>query len=99
MSGVGDMLIVGEKINGTRKRVGEAILGRDSHYIKNLAVSQVEAGADFLDVNAGTSPDREPEDLLWLVDVVQNAVGRPLCLDSANPIALSAAVRQQNRRR
>ncbi len=86
------MIIIGEKINGTRKQVARAISERNRIYIESLAVSQSEAGAAYLDVNAGTHPDREADDLLWLVSVVQGSVDTPLCLDSANPAALAAAL-------
>jgi len=86
------MKIIGEKINGTRKKVKEAVLGRDAAFIQKLASDQANAGATWIDVNAGTSTDREPEDLIWLVQAVQAAVDKPLCLDSANPAALSAAL-------
>jgi cobalamin-dependent methionine synthase I len=86
------MLIIGEKINGTRKEVARAVHERDAEFIRTLARTQAEAGADFLDVNAGTNPDREPADLVWLVGVIQEAVEKPLCLDSANPKALAAAL-------
>jgi 5-methyltetrahydrofolate--homocysteine methyltransferase len=91
------MQIIGEKINGTRKRVGEAILNRNEEVIRDLAKEQAKAGVDLLDVNAGTNPDREPGDLAWLVRTVQDAVEVPLCLDSANPIALTAALKQIGR--
>ncbi len=52
------MIIIGEKINGTRKEVGAAIVNRDSPLIKHLAREQIEAGADYLDLNAWTHPDR-----------------------------------------
>ncbi|MHB8767031.1 MAG: dihydropteroate synthase [Deferrisomatales bacterium] len=86
------MIIIGEKINGTRKEVREAVTGRDAEFIVALARRQAEAGASYLDVNAGTSPDREPDDLVWLVRTVEAAVQVPLCLDSANPKALAAAL-------
>lgn len=86
------MEIIGEKINGTRKRVAQAILERDAAFIQDLARRQAEAGAHWLDVNAGTPADREPEDLVWLVQTVQQAVDTPLCLDSPNPQALKAAM-------
>jgi 5-methyltetrahydrofolate--homocysteine methyltransferase len=86
------MLIIGEKINGTRKRVGEAVINRDAGLIRDLAISQTQAGANLLDVNAGTPPDRELDDLVWLVRTVQEAVDVPLCLDSPNFEALAAAV-------
>jgi 5-methyltetrahydrofolate--homocysteine methyltransferase len=87
------MLIIGEKINGTRKSVGQAVLARDADFIRKLAQDQVEAGADFLDVNAGTGPDRDFDDLVWLVQTVQEVVDTPLCLDSPNPKALALAVK------
>ena len=86
------MKIIGEKINGTRKRVARAIAERDETYIKDLAVSQSEAGADWLDVNAGTHPAQEPDDLTWLIENIQAVVETPLSLDSANPVALQAVM-------
>ncbi len=86
------MEIIGEKINGTRKRVGQAIQDRDAAFIQDLAQRQAEAGAHWLDVNAGTPADREPDDLVWLVQTVQQVVSTPLCLDSPNPEALRAAI-------
>lgn len=86
------MKIIGEKINGTRKPVGQAIAARDSVFIQDLARRQCEAGADWLDVNAGTPPDREPDDLAWLVQTVQVIGEVRLSLDSANPAALARAL-------
>ena len=87
------MIIIGEKINGTRKEVGEAIENRDSQLIRLLAREQIEAGADYLDLNAGSHPDREPADMAWLVTTVQEEISEPkLCLDSANPQALMAGI-------
>jgi 5-methyltetrahydrofolate--homocysteine methyltransferase len=82
------MLIIGEKINGTLKKTAAAIAARDLAFIQDLACRQAQAGAHYLDVNAGTAAGREPEDLAWLVESVQAAVDLPLCLDSANPAAL-----------
>jgi 5-methyltetrahydrofolate corrinoid/iron sulfur protein methyltransferase len=86
------MKIIGEKINGTRAQVRTAIISRDASFIKGLAESQVTAGVDLLDVNAGTTPDREPDDLVWLVKTVQEAVDIPLCIDSTNTVALTEAL-------
>lgn len=60
--------------------------------IEDLARRQAAAGATWIDVNAGTSPDREAEDMAWLVETVQGAVETPLCIDTANPRALDAAL-------
>lgn len=86
------MIIIGEKINGTRKAVAQAIRERDAAFIRDLAKSQADAGIAFLDINAGTAPDREPEDIAWLVTTVQEVCDVSLCLDSANPTALRAGL-------
>ncbi len=86
------MLIIGERINSTRKRINKAVRDRDAGYIAGQAKKQVAAGADYIDVNAGTSVAHEVEDFKWLVETVQAAVDVPLCLDSANPEALEAAL-------
>ena len=85
------MFIIGERINATRKRVGEAVLRQDADLIRREALRQVEAGADMLDVNGGIEA-RDAEFLPWLVQVVQDAVDVPLCLDSPNPEALRRAL-------
>jgi cobalamin-dependent methionine synthase I len=85
--------IIAEKINGTRKRVAQAIQERDAEFIKNLAKEQSDAGATWLDANAGTAPQREPEDLIWLVENIQAVTDVPIALDSANVKALQAAIK------
>jgi len=91
------MKIIGEKINGTIDAVGKAVEKRDDDFIQKLAISQDKAGAFWLDVNAGTLPDKEPEDLAWLVKVVQKVSDLPLCLDSANKDALAYAIQKVDR--
>ena len=92
------MIIIGEKINGTRKQVAEAIQNRDTDFIRDLAARQFENGASYLDVNAGTLPKREPEDMVWLVETVQKAVpDTTLCLDSANHQALRAGIEKADK--
>ncbi|TGE35118.1 methyltetrahydrofolate cobalamin methyltransferase [Desulfosporosinus fructosivorans] len=78
------MIIIGEKINGTIPSVKKAIQEKDEQFIHNLAIKQAEAGADYLDICASTSPDIEVETLKWLMDIVQNSVDTPLCIDSPN---------------
>ena len=85
------MLIIGETINASIKRVAEAISARDEESIASLARQQVEAGAHMLDVNAGTGMRDEKDDILWLIRTIQKAVDIPLVLDSSNPEILVAA--------
>jgi cobalamin-dependent methionine synthase I len=88
------MRIIGERINGTWTRVKKAVSAREKSFIQELAQRQAEADVDWLDVGAGTPAEREPEDLAWLVQTVQEVVEVPLCLDSANPRALATAIKE-----
>jgi 5-methyltetrahydrofolate--homocysteine methyltransferase len=87
------MIVIGENINTSRKSIAQAVEKRDAVFIRKVARSQADAGADYIDVNAGTFLDQEIECLCWLVEIVQEEVGLPLCLDSPNPAALSEAIK------
>ena len=86
------MLIVGELINASRKAVASAIEAQDGEKIQNIAYEQVQAGADFIDVNAGVFVGEEADYLQWLVKTVQNGVNSPCCIDSPDPSAIEKAL-------
>jgi len=88
------MVIVGEKINTSRKGVEEAVRKRDAAFIAKAAREQAAAGANYIDVNAGTFLEQEVDCLCWLVETVQSEVDLPLSLDSPNPKALSEAMKR-----
>jgi len=85
------MLIIGELINATRKKVAAAVEARDAGFIRELAQRQASAGADILDVNGGV-PGREAESLEWLINAVQEATDLPLSIDSSDPEAVRRAL-------
>jgi cobalamin-dependent methionine synthase I len=87
------MIIVGELINASRKDIRSAIQEKDAYGLQRLAQEQREAGADYIDVNAGVFAGQEPEYLAWLVQVVQQAVDAPCCIDSPDPKAIEAALK------
>ncbi|MFH1777760.1 MAG: dihydropteroate synthase [Candidatus Omnitrophota bacterium] len=87
------MIIVGERINSSRQDIARAIKEKDKIPLQKEAMLQAEAGAAFIDVNCAMSMEREPEDMCWLVEVVQSAVDLPLCIDSINPAALGEALK------
>ncbi len=87
------MIIIGELINSTRKKIKQAIDEEDVKYIQELALKQEEAGADYIDVNAGAYVHDEAKHLVWLVEKVQEVVSKPLALDSPDPNALEAALK------
>jgi 5-methyltetrahydrofolate--homocysteine methyltransferase len=87
------MIVVGELINASRKAMGPAIEKKDAAEIQRVAKEQREAGADYIDVNAGIFVGQEAEYLTWLVQTVQAAVTAPCCIDSPDPKAIEAALK------
>jgi 5-methyltetrahydrofolate corrinoid/iron sulfur protein methyltransferase len=86
------MLIIGENITIGTDEVQEAIAERDAETIQRKAVSQVEHGADILDLNIGPQKRHGVEVMGWIVDAVQEVVDVPLCLDTTNVAALEAGL-------
>lgn len=87
------MIIVGELINASRKAIAAAIEAQDRDTIQQVAKNQFEAGANYIDVNAGVFVGKEPEYLEWLVTTVQSAVDGPCSIDSPDPKAIEAALK------
>lgn len=86
-------IIIGEKINPTgRKKLAAALKDGNYEYVRQLAVKQVEAGADILDVNVGVPGLDEVAVLPEVAKMVAETVDVPICLDSANRDALAAAL-------
>jgi 5-methyltetrahydrofolate--homocysteine methyltransferase len=87
-------VLIGERINPTgKKRLAEAMKAGDLEIVRKEALAQVQAGADVLDVNVGTFGVDEVALLPKAVRTVMDTVDVPLCLDSANPEALAAALK------
>ncbi len=86
------MIIIGELINASRKAIKEAIEAKDAKVIQKVAIDQVEAGANYIDVNAGIFVGKEPEYLGWLVETVQQVTDKPCAIDSPDPAAIEAAM-------
>ena len=89
--------VIGERINPTgKKRLKQALLEEDLDYVASLAVEQMDAGADILDVNVGMPGVDEVALLPKVVKKLQSVVPLPLQLDTTNPAALEAALRVYN---
>ena len=86
-------VLIGERINPTgKKRLAAALAAGDMEIVRQEALAQVEAGADVLDVNVGAAGVDEVALLPQAVRLVMETVEVPLCIDSANPQALRAAL-------
>ncbi len=85
------MIIIGELINSTRKKVKEAIEKKDEHYIRKLV--HLQKGATFIDVNSAMSRKSEIEDLAWLINIVQSETDLPLSIDTPNEDAMEEGIK------
>jgi 5-methyltetrahydrofolate--homocysteine methyltransferase len=86
-------VLIGERINPTgKKKLSAALQAGELELLRELASSQVEAGADILDVNVGASGVDEVAILPQAVQMVMQSVDVPLSIDTDNPEALAAAL-------
>jgi len=87
-------VIIGERINPTgRKLMLKALQEGNFDMVRKDAKSQVEAGAKILDVNAGVPGADEPALLKQVMATVMEVTDVPLCIDTADPEALEAALK------
>ena len=85
--------VIGERINPTgRKKVLASLQAGDFEIVRQDALAQLEAGAAILDVNAGVPGADEAALLVEVMKIVMEVSDAPLCIDTADPAALQAAL-------
>jgi 5-methyltetrahydrofolate--homocysteine methyltransferase len=90
----GPVIIIGECINPTRrKKLVSTLQDGNFDYVLELAQSQINAGADVLDVNVGFPGVDDVKLLPETVLAIRSRFDTPLCLDSPNPKAIEAALK------
>ncbi|MDD5702965.1 MAG: dihydropteroate synthase [Dehalococcoidales bacterium] len=87
-------VLIGERINPAgKKKLAESLKASNMDIVRKEAVEQVKAGADVLDVNVTVFGMDEVPILPMAVKAVMEVTDVPLCIDSANPEALIAALK------
>jgi 5-methyltetrahydrofolate corrinoid/iron sulfur protein methyltransferase len=95
------VIIIGEKINASIPKSKIIIQERDEKKLLELAGGQVDAGADFIDVNVGTgigSREDEINSMEWAITTIQQELDIPLCIDSADHVVLEAGIKARDGR-
>jgi len=87
------MIIIGERLNSTRRPVLEAMQRRYGDFLATEAVRQKDAGADYIDLNAAALMEEEVPTLTWAIPLLQKAASLPLAIDSPNPKAIEAGLK------
>ena len=86
-------VIIGERINPTnRKLLAEEMKAGNLERVQQDAMSQVNAGAQILDVNAGVPLADEPKILADSIKLIQSISDVPLCIDSSIVEALKCGL-------
>lgn len=88
------MIIIGERLNSSRKQAYGAMLDRDRDYILEQAFKQVSAGAEVLDINTAALLDKEADLLTWMIALIQEEIEVPISIDTPNPRAMEAGLKQ-----
>ena len=71
------MIIIGERINGMFKDIGQAINERNPKPLQEWAIKQKEGGAHYLDINTGPACEDRVAGMKWMVEVVQEVSDLP----------------------
>jgi len=87
------MILIAESINIMSKTIGPAMRERNPQPIQGLAKAQVEAGADYLDLNIGPGRKAGDELMEWMVNTVEEVTDTSLSLDTTNPVAMEAGLK------
>jgi 5-methyltetrahydrofolate corrinoid/iron sulfur protein methyltransferase len=88
------MYIIGENIHIISEKVKEALAARDREFFMDLAVKQVEAGAQAIDINLGPRKKDWAEVFPWIVETVEAVVDVPLSIDTTNVDGMEAALQK-----
>jgi cobalamin-dependent methionine synthase I len=88
------MYIIGENIHIISDKVKAALQEKDARFFQELAVKQVEAGANALDLNLGPRKKDWEEVFPWIVETVEAVVDVPLSFDSTNILGIEAGLKK-----
>ncbi len=88
------MYIIGENIHIISEKVKAGLKERDAKFFQEVAVQQVEAGAQALDINLGPRKKDGEEVFPWMVEVVEQVVDVPLSFDTTNILGIEAGLKK-----
>lgn len=84
--------MIGERINGMFKDIGEAVAKQDPRPIQEWAKKQEACGAAYIDINVGPTASDRVKAMRWMCEVVTEVTDVPIALDSTNYDAIEAGL-------
>jgi 5-methyltetrahydrofolate corrinoid/iron sulfur protein methyltransferase len=88
------MYIIGENIHIISEKVKEALLQKDVAFFQDLAIKQVEGGAQALDINLGPRKKDGEEVFPWIVEIIEAVVDVPISFNSTNLLGIEAGLKK-----
>ncbi|MBC8235657.1 dihydropteroate synthase [bacterium] len=86
------MIVIGERINGMFTDVKSAIRKKNKEVVQKLALDQLAAGANILDVNVGTASAKPGRAMAWLIRTIEEVTDTQLALDSTRLEVIKAGL-------
>ena len=88
------MYIIGEHIHIIADRVKKALKEKDARTFQEMAVTQVEAGSQALDINLGPRKKDWEEVFPWMVETIEAVTDVPISFDSTNLLGIEAGLKK-----
>lgn len=87
------MFLIGENLNITSPDAGPALEKKNDISLKELAMAELSAGMDAIDLNIGPARKGGADLMTWVVNTVQPAFPKMLSLDTTNLEAMEAGLK------
>lgn len=88
------MYIIGEHIHIIADRVKKALKEKDAKTFQEMAITQVEAGSQALDINLGPRKKDWEEVFPWMVETIEAVTDVPISFDSTNLMGIEAGLKK-----
>lgn len=87
------MIIVGEKLNSSIPKMYDLMKEKNTAAIKQIAIDQQNAGANFLDINTAIFSENEYDMFKYILDIVLESTECGIMLDSPSPSVIEKAIK------
>lgn len=87
------MIIVGEKLNSSIPKIYEIMKEKNTEAIKQIAINQQKAGANFLDINTAIFRENEYDMFKYILEVVLENTECGIMLDSPSTSVIEKAIK------
>jgi 5-methyltetrahydrofolate corrinoid/iron sulfur protein methyltransferase len=87
------VILIGENIHTMYPDIEQAVKNRDPESLLKLAKTQIDAGADYLDLNLCTLRTGAEEAMAWAVETLQSSTDSPLVLDTPQAKTMAAGLK------